>query len=257
MKKIFYILPLLICLSSCNGNVVPNISNNESANSQISNTDGSMSSSEVANDSVKVYYKNALGLSGDNLEKTLHEIIYTTCKDEISYDDCDSYVADCNEDPNNPDNCILLYSGHSSRKDNFHQGNSYPKDFWNKEHVWAKSLGDFKNMQAGRDLHHLMPTYSGINSRRSNDYFGEVSHTERNAITEYNAYGEKIKVNYVDPNDMSYSDGTYFEPRNAVKGDVARMIMYMAIRYDGGDGGPDLILKNPLLLVLWGIFLLF
>ena len=31
-----------------------------------------------------------------------------------------------------------------------------------------------------------------------------------------------------------------FEPRDAVKGDVARMIFYMAIRYEGGDGWPDL-----------------
>jgi endonuclease I len=36
------------------------------------------------------------------------------------------------------------------------------------------------------------------------------------------------------------SDGDSFEPRDAVKGDVARMIFYMAVRWDGGDGFADL-----------------
>jgi hypothetical protein len=35
-------------------------------------------------------------------------------------------------------------------------------------------------------------------------------------------------------------DNDSFEPRDAVKGDVARMIFYMATRYDGDNGEPDL-----------------
>ena len=38
----------------------------------------------------------------------------------------------------------------------------------------------------------------------------------------------------------NYADGDSWEPRDAVKGDVARMILYMAVRYDGDDGAPDL-----------------
>lgn len=42
------------------------------------------------------------------------------------------------------------------------------------------------------------------------------------------------------------TDSDSFEPRNAVKGDVARMMFYMDVRYEGGDetGTPDLILRN-------------
>lgn len=36
------------------------------------------------------------------------------------------------------------------------------------------------------------------------------------------------------------TDDDSFEPRDAVKGDVARMILYMGVRYDGTDGFPDL-----------------
>ncbi len=34
-------------------------------------------------------------------------------------------------------------------------------------------------------------------------------------------------------------DNDSFEPRDAVKGDVARMTLYMAVRYDGTDTFPD------------------
>ncbi|MFD1045384.1 endonuclease I family protein, partial [Kibdelosporangium lantanae] len=40
------------------------------------------------------------------------------------------------------------------------------------------------------------------------------------------------------------TDADSFEPRDAVKGDVARMIFYMAVRYEGGDGFPDLEMNN-------------
>jgi endonuclease I len=40
------------------------------------------------------------------------------------------------------------------------------------------------------------------------------------------------------------ADGDSFAPRAAVRGDVARMIFYMAVRYDGGDGFADLEPNN-------------
>ena len=35
-----------------------------------------------------------------------------------------------------------------------------------------------------------------------------------------------------------------FEPRDAVKGDIARMLFYMDVRYAGADGVPDLALVD-------------
>ena len=37
-----------------------------------------------------------------------------------------------------------------------------------------------------------------------------------------------------------FSDADSFEPRDSVKGDVARGLMYMAVRYEGGDSWPNL-----------------
>ena len=42
------------------------------------------------------------------------------------------------------------------------------------------------------------------------------------------------------------ADGDSFEPPNPAKGQIARMIFYMAVRYDGGpdENMPNLVLRN-------------
>ena len=42
----------------------------------------------------------------------------------------------------------------------------------------------------------------------------------------------------------NFTDDDSYEPRDAVKGDVARMIMYMSVRYEGNDGFADLELND-------------
>jgi endonuclease I len=42
----------------------------------------------------------------------------------------------------------------------------------------------------------------------------------------------------------TFSDGDSWEPRDEVKGDVARTAFYMAVRYEGGHGEPDLQLVD-------------
>ena len=39
-------------------------------------------------------------------------------------------------------------------------------------------------------------------------------------------------------------DSDSWEPRDSEKGDVARMLFYMAVRYEGEDGEPDLELSD-------------
>lgn len=95
----------------------------------------------------------------------------------------------------------------------FYTGVAYSSG-WNKEHVWAKSHGfPTKSAYPYRDLHHLRPTETTINSRRGNSDFGEV-----NNPTGEDEYGNKWT-------------SSVFEPRDEVKGDVARIIFYMATRY--------------------------
>lgn len=171
-------------------------------------------SSVVAYDDT--YYEDALGKEGDELKRALHTIISSQSK--ISYSQVWDALMETDEDPENPDNVILLYSGDSQSKGS-HGGNV---DDWNREHVWAKSHGDFGTSTGpGTDVHHLRPTDVTVNSTRGNKDFD---------------YGGSP----VDQAPGSFSDDDSFEPRDEVKGDVARMILYMAVRYDGDDGFADL-----------------
>lgn len=162
------------------------------------------------------YYQDALGKEGAELKSALHTIISDQTK--ISYSEVWDALKETDEDPQNPDNVILLYSGYSQSKDT----NGGDADDWNREHVWAKSHGDFGTSTGpGTDVHHLRPTDVTVNSARGNKDFD---------------YGGSP----VDQAPESLTDDDSFEPRDEVKGDVARMILYMAVRYDGDDGFADL-----------------
>lgn len=121
---------------------------------------------------------------------------------------------------------------------------------WNREHVWCQShgwWGEIKNSQsnAGSDLHHLRPTISSINSSRNNSLYGEVPN--RNSQAEYYSFekGTKATANdegatlygyidaSVDPRPSTSLNEGVFEPTDRMKGDVARIIMYMLVRYKG------------------------
>ncbi|MGW7487320.1 endonuclease I family protein [Streptomyces sp. NPDC054786] len=164
------------------------------------------------------YYKDAIGKTGQALKDSLHRIISTTQTGKLTYSQVWDALKDTDQDPANSANVILLYTGRSQSKD-AHGGNP---DDWNREHVWAKSHGDFGTATGpGTDIHHLRPADVSVNSARGDKDFDKGG-TE---------VGEAPG---------NYTDGDSFEPRDAVKGDVARMILYMAVRYDGGDGFADL-----------------
>ncbi|MCL7456864.1 endonuclease [Micromonospora echinofusca] len=166
------------------------------------------------------YYANAIGKSGPALRSSLHSIIKVQTK--LSYDQVWEALRDTDQDPANSSNVILLYTGRSQSK----TSNGGGVNDWNREHVWAKSHGDFGTATGpGTDVHHLRPTDVSVNSTRGNKDFDNGG----SPVTE--APG-------------CYTDADSWEPRNAVKGDVARMIMYMAIRYEGTDGWPNLELNQ-------------
>ncbi|MGV2620639.1 endonuclease [Halobacillus sp. ACCC02827] len=162
------------------------------------------------------YYDRADSLTGDALKAELHDIIDDHT--EISYSQVWDALRNTDEDPENPANVLLLYTGDSISKNR----NGGGVDDWNREHVWAKSHGGFGTaMGAGTDLHHLRPTDVSVNSSRSNLDFDNGGSP------------------YSDAPD-TYYDGDSWEPRDEVKGDVARMIFYMAVRYEGDQGELDL-----------------
>ncbi|WP_399885264.1 endonuclease I family protein [Streptomyces sp. BBFR51] len=162
------------------------------------------------------YYKDAIGKTGTGLKSSLHTIISDQTK--LSYSAVWDALKATDEDPADSGNVILVYSG-ASRSKSLNGGDSGD---WNREHVWAKSHGDFGTATGpGTDLHHLRPSDVQVNSDRGNKDFDNGGSA-------------------VDNGGGSLTDSDSFEPRDAVKGDVARMIFYMAVRYEGEDGFADL-----------------
>lgn len=166
------------------------------------------------------YYAPAIGKTGSALRTALHGIIDGNTT--LSYDQVWTALQDTDQDPNNTSNVIELYTGRSIAKTNNGGGSGQ----WNREHVWAQSRGGFTTSAGpGTDLHHLRPEDVTVNSTRGNKDFDN---------------GGSAVSGCTD----CWTDGDSFEPRDAVKGDVARMLFYMAIRYEGADGFNDLEMSS-------------
>ena len=101
-----------------------------------------------------------------------------------------------------------------------------------REHVWPESKASYFQTNGGSDLHHLRPSVGSVNSNKSNFAFANV----REDYTDY-------KASTVDGQDViwykqtktSPADGV-IEVRDNIKGDVARILMYIWCRW----GEPNL-----------------
>lgn len=174
------------------------------------------------------YYSQANAAETADLRAAITADISVNHK-QLTYSEVWTALTSTDEDATNADNIILLYSGRSIAKaDNGSGSASSNQDFWNREHTWAKSHGFPETNQLGyTDIHHLRPTDISMNSDRGNRDFdiGGTANTEA-------------------PENRSTADT--WEPRDDVKGDVARMMFYMDVRYDAGTEStmPDLILVD-------------
>lgn len=165
------------------------------------------------------YYESVRGLKGPALKEGLNKIIknHTT----YSYSSLSKIMLETDVDPENSNNIILTYEGSKSKSTSY-----------NKEHTWAKFKGSFGTSNGpGTDMHHLRPSDSILNSTRSNYDFGTVTNG-KDCGTSYSWSRESMIGNKV--------NSSTFEPKDEFKGDVARMIFYMATRYEGDDGYVDL-----------------
>lgn len=170
-----------------------------------------------------IYYGNAYAaLESDTT--AFRSALHTDIKaghTQLTYNQVWTALITTDEDPIDSDNVILLYTGKSIPKtQNASVSNNAP-DSWNREHVWSKSHGFPDRAQLGyTDIHHLRPADASINSLRSNYDFndGGIPAEDGTIVTDNNILS-----------------GISWEPRAAVKGDVARMMFYMAVRYEDGS----------------------
>jgi endonuclease I len=153
------------------------------------------------------YYNQAHNLSGEELKSALHEIIkghksfpYTSSNTDVW-----DILKETDKDTVNPENVILFYSGWSvNAAQEYNNGKG-----WTRESVWASSHGNFGTSKgAGTDVHHIRPADPSVNSARNNKDFDR---------------GGNFYIDGDGPTECR-TDADSWEPRDAVKGDVARML---------------------------------
>lgn len=178
---------------------------------------------------LEAYYAPAQNLTGSALKAALHNIIknHTIVPYGTSGSGVWGALMDLDEDPNNTNNVIYVYSRRSEPKNRTQYNYPSDMDAWNREHTFPKSRS-FNNSKwpAYTDLHHMRPEDRTINSSRGDRDFksGGTPHSE----------SPNIKV----------APGTW-EPPDEIKGDIARAMFYMAVRYEGTSANePDLEIVN-------------
>jgi endonuclease I len=105
---------------------------------------------------------------------------------------------------------------------------------WASAAKWAHSADHFaRSSVPGADLHHLFAVRQGINGSRGNHPFGDLPNTARelriNADGSLNHSGGGMASGSF--RDQNAAGVTVFEPRGDHKGDVARAMFYMSVRY--------------------------
>lgn len=186
------------------------------------------------------YYDAANGLTGNQLKAALHNIIKGHTS--ISYNNIwyaywstdnkgNGVVWDMYSDRPNGNPPYTYYLGEDQCGNYSGEGDCY-----NREHSWPQSW--FNNDGTARtDLHHIFPTDGYVNNKRNNYAFGEVR-----SATWTSQNGSKLGSCKT----PGFS-GTVFEPIDEYKGDFARAIMYMSVRYyteDDSWGSSDMTTKS-------------
>lgn len=162
--------------------------------------------------------------TGMTLKNSLATKITTTHTTNLSYSEAESAIKIIDLDPTDGTNTnLLLLYGFSSNlcpasttddKDHRRRNKAYEDNgtadpcLWNREHTFPKALGnpDLGTTGPGADAHHLRASDKKRNADRDNDKF-------------FNGSGN------------SFESGLLWYPGDEWKGDVARMMMYMYLRY--------------------------
>ena len=152
------------------------------------------------------YYSDVVFLEDSDLMfEELENLTVTKHTTILSYGQRHNYLYNADADLSNTDNVILMYSGESRYWEEYTSPNNpYSPQTFNTEHIYPQSL--LSSDGAVTDLHHLRCVADNVNGQRSNHPFIDGSGT------------------------YLLSNQQWF-PGDEWKGDVARMVMYLNIRY--------------------------
>ncbi len=185
------------------------------------------------------YYATADISTPETLRDSVHDIIDDHTKIPYTSSSTDTWnvLEFADEDPYNSSRVLDVYRNATYTKQG--GGNSY----YNREHSWPNSYGfpdDGSSNKPYTDCHHLFICNISYNSSRGNLYYDDCV----SGCTSYSAeyYDGQSGTNRRDSNSWETWQGR--------KGDVARAMFYMDVRYEGDSGSePDLILTDNASLI--------
>ncbi len=93
----------------------------------------------------------------------------------------------------------------------------------NREHVWPKSKASYYQTKGGADLHHLRPSISSVNMAKSNHCFMDIPDDAYGRTTNNIEGAVVLEV---------LKDAGKVEVRDNIKGDIARILLYVYCRWE-------------------------
>ena len=165
-------------------------------------------------------YEKLSEMSANDIKTQLANLMQSTHSYQSSYNDC-HYKADRTDCENEDKSVSLIYTSYSATMSQWNG--------WNREHVWPQSLGGGNTSGGGADLHHIRPSDAVVNSTRGNKKYGNTNGGTAK-------YGSNPATGYLG----GYYNSTYFEPLDNVKGDVARICLYVYVRWGSAWGATDI-----------------
>ena len=100
----------------------------------------------------------------------------------------------------------------------------------NCEHSWPQSMGAGSEPQKS-DLHHLYPCRGNVNSSRGNKPYADIDDNETDKWWRLDYYETNIPSENIDEFSEVDNDNNKFEPREDVKGNIARGMFYFYTIY--------------------------
>jgi endonuclease I len=185
------------------------------------------------------YYDAAVGLTCQPLKTAVKNIIstgYTTLSYTPGLWNLYPYSDKRRNDANTADILWDMYSDNPTGPEPYtytlttNQCGNYTGEggCYNREHSTPQSwFAQLSPMVS--DAHHIFPTDGKVNAMHSNYPYGEVTTLlTQSGYTNPSLAGSKLGTG---TNNFGYT-GTVFEPIDIYKGDFARAILYMAVRYE-------------------------
>jgi endonuclease I len=132
------------------------------------------------------------------------------------------------------DSLRCIYSGHTLYLDPTQDPTQYVyqnggTNGINAEHAYPQSKGATVGTFAHSDMHHLYPTRIAVNEVRGDKPFAEIPDAQTQKWYINNQVLTSIPVQHIEW--YAESSSAAFEPRESVKGDIARSILYFYTVY--------------------------